>query len=84
MNALLKDYEPATEVYADEYLGGGYRPSSPAGNAEPIHKPDHRAKRHGRPSKWHRLIEAGRTATELVVVVAFVSAVAVVGMGFST
>lgn len=83
MNALLKDYEPLTEV-DDGYGSHDYRPSSPAGNAEPIHKPDHRAKRHGRPSKWHRLIEAGRTTVELAVVVAFIGAVAVVGMGFST
>lgn len=44
--ALLKDVETQTEVYV---------PANPAGSVEPMRKPDHKAKKHGRPSIVRRV-----------------------------
>lgn len=70
-------------VYYDQEndFAPDYRPSNPTGSVEPIRKPDHKAKRHGRPSKWHRLKETCRATVELTVIAIFVGSIRLLGMG---
>jgi hypothetical protein len=67
---LLADDEFETETDAPK-----------AGNAEPMRRPDYRAKKHARPQPWIRY--AARETVELAVVLGFVVAVCGVGLGLS-
>lgn len=65
---MLADMEPElhTEVHR-------------AGSDEPMHRPDHRAKKHARPMPWIRY--AAREAVEMTVVIVFFVTIGAVGLG---
>ncbi|MCI1002826.1 hypothetical protein ECB98_19055 [Brucellaceae bacterium VT-16-1752] len=67
---LLADDEFETETDAPK-----------AYNAEPMRRPDYKARKHGRPQPWVRY--AAREAVEMTVILAFCVAACGVGLGLT-